>query len=249
VALAGPSGAFRAVGESLWQVAGGVVVGTAVGWLGGRALRAGEAHGATEPSPLAFFTAVLALAVIGVAGLLHVDGVLAVFVCGLVFNLVGTGRERSADQPIDEAVNRFAVLPLFVVLGTALPWQAWGDLSWRAPALVAGVLLLRRLPVLLALRRPLGLGRADAAYLGWFGPIGVSALLYMTLEAQRLELDPLVITAGTLVVAANTVVHGLTSAPGRVLYRAAAGHVMAPNTRTSTVRRGRASPALFVGPS
>ncbi len=79
---------------------------------------------------------------------------------------------------------------------------------------------LRRLPVLLLLRKPLHLGWVDAAYLGWFGPIRVSALLYLTLEAERLDLDPLVLGAGTLVVAASTVAHGLTSAPGRVLYRA-----------------------------
>jgi NhaP-type Na+/H+ or K+/H+ antiporter len=69
------------------------------------------------------------------------------------------------------------------------------------------------------LRRPLGLDRADAAFLGWFGPIGVSALFYLALEAERLDLDPVVLAAGSLVVAASTVVHGTTSTPGRVLYR------------------------------
>jgi sodium/hydrogen antiporter len=71
------------------------------------------------------------------------------------------------------------------------------------------------------LRRPLGLDRSDAAFLGWFGPIGVSALFYLALEVERLGTESVVLAAGSLVVAASTVVHGTTSAPGRVLYRRA----------------------------
>lgn len=222
VAVAAAADLGGAVLESAWQVGGAVVLGALVGWLGGQAVRKGEEHGAGEPGPLVFFTVVLALAVLGISGLLHLDGILAVFVAGLAFNAVSTGGERGAEQPIDEAVNRFVVLPLFVALGAALPWQAWAELGWRGPALVVGVLLLRRLPVLLLLRAPLRLGWADAAYLGWFGPVGVSALLYLTMEAERLGLDPVVLAAGSLVVTASTVGHGLTGAPGRALYRAVA---------------------------
>jgi sodium/hydrogen antiporter len=222
VALAGPLSVGDALLESLWQVAGAVVVGVLLGWLGGRALRFGDEHGATDPGPQALFTAVLAFAILGLSGLLVVDGILAVFVGGLAFNVVSTGGERTSDVPIDEAVNRFLVLPLFIAVGAVLPWDAWADLGWRGPALAVAVLLLRRLPVLLLLRRPLRLGLPDAVHLGWFGPIGVSALFYLTMEADRLGADPTVLAAGSLVVVASTVVHGVTSSPGRILYRKAA---------------------------
>ncbi len=221
LAVAGTGGVGAALAESLWQVAGAVLLGALLGWLGARALRAGEEHGSTDAGPRLLFTAVLAFAVLGAAGLLHVDGILAVFVAGLAFNAAATGPDRTDDVPIDEAVNRFLVLPLFVALGVVLPWSAWGDLGWRGPVLVLAVLLFRRLPVVWLLRRPLGLGRADAVFLGWFGPIGVSALFYLALEAERLAVDPVVLAAGSLVVAASTVVHGVTSSPGRVLYRRA----------------------------
>lgn len=219
IALAGPLTIGGALLESLWQVAGAVAVGAALGWAGGRALRYGDEHGATDPGPEALFTAVLAFAILGLSGLITVDGVLAVFVGGLAFNLVSTGDERTSDVPIDEAVNRFLVLPLFIAVGAVLPWEAWADLGWRGPALAVAVLLLRRLPVILLLRRPLRLGRPDAVHLGWFGPIGVSALFYLTMEADRLGADPIVLAAGSLVVAVSTVVHGITASPGRVLYR------------------------------
>jgi NhaP-type Na+/H+ or K+/H+ antiporter len=228
VALAGPLTGGAALLESLWQVAGALVIGVAFGWLGGRALRLGEEHGATDPGPLALFTVVLAFAVLGLSGLIKADGVLAVFACGLAFNLVATGSERTTDAPIDEAVNRFLVVPLFIAVGAALPWSAWAELGWRGPALAVAVLVLRRLPILLLLRRPLGLGLPDALHLGWFGPIGVSALFYLTLEADRLGADATVLAAGTLVVAASTVMHGLTASPGRVLYRKATSRSEAP---------------------
>lgn len=219
LAAAGPLTARDATVEALWQVLGAGVVGASLGWLGGRALRLGEEHGATAHGPALLFTAVLALAILGVSGIIRVDGVLAVFLGGLVFNLVSTGRDRTAELSIDETVNRFVVLPLFLLLGAALPWEAWIELGWRGVTLAGALLLLRRLPVLLLLARPLRLSLRDAVYLGWFGPIGISALFYLTLEAKRLDVPEVVLVMGSLIVVVSTVVHGLTGAPGRLLFR------------------------------
>ena len=93
------------------------------------------------------------------------------------------------------------------------------------PAVVfpVAVLLLRRLPVLLVLARPLRLRLRDAIFLGWFGPIGVSAVFYLMLSEDEGVSDPRLWAAGSLVVVASTVAHGITAAPGRRLYRRAAG--------------------------
>jgi NhaP-type Na+/H+ or K+/H+ antiporter len=218
VALTGAHSAGWALLESAWQVGAGALVGGGTGWLAARALRAGDRHGTTEGAAALFFTLLLALGVLGLAGVLHTDGVLAVFVAGLVFNAFSTGGERGGEVRADEGVNRFVVIPLFLVFGAALPWAEWADLGWRGVFLVLGVLLLRRLPVVLLSSAPLKLAWRDAFYLGWFGPVGVSALFYLTLEADRLELDPALLAAGSLVIAASVVAHGLTGSPGRALY-------------------------------
>jgi NhaP-type Na+/H+ or K+/H+ antiporter len=192
------------------------------------------------------FTVLLALLVLGLSGVLHLDGVLTAFVAGLAFNLTSTGGERTAEVEIDEAVNRFAVLPVFVLLGASIPWTVWQQLGWPAVTLAVAVLLLRRVPVLLLLKRPLHLGWADALYLGWFGPVGVSAVFYLTLEAKELGLSHEVMGAGSMIVVASTVVHGLTSAPGRVLYRRLAGRDTAGSGRRrpdQDVETGRARQA------
>jgi sodium/hydrogen antiporter len=219
VAIAGPPGAGDALLESLWQVLGAVVFGAVAGALGGKALRTAEEHRTVQSGPLLVYTLLLALFALGTAGLMRLDGILAVFVSGLAFNATSPVSERAAENKNDEAVNRFLVLPLFTAFGAMIPWREWGELGWwRGVLLVLGVLLLRRLPVLLALKRPLSLTWRDAAFLGWFGPIGVSALFYLTMEAHRLGADPVVLAAGTLVIAASTVAHGLTTAPGLTLY-------------------------------
>lgn len=223
VAFAGPMSAGQAVADALWQVLGAVALGVLAGWLGGRALHAGEAHGATAHGPMLLFTVLLALLVLGLSGVLGLDGVLAAFVAGLAFNLTTTGSERTAEVEIDEAVNRFAVLPMFVLLGATLPWTVWSELGWTAIALALAVLLLRRLPVLLLLKRPLNLGWPDALYLGWFGPVGVSAVFYLTLEAEELGLPETVMGAGIMVVVVSTLAHGVTSSAGRLLYRRLTG--------------------------
>lgn len=222
LAVAGPLTGGQAVGEALWQLFAAVVIGAALGWVAGKATRRGESSGSMEPGPLLVFTLLLALLVLGVAGLLGAGGVLAVFVSGLTFNATSSVGERVKEAETDEAVNRFVVLPLFVVLGAMLPWEHWFDLGWRGLLFLLGVLLLRRLPFLLLLKRPLALRWRDAVFLGWFGPVGVSALLYVTLEAHRLTSDPQVLAAGALAVAGSTLAHGLTSSPSRNLYRRAA---------------------------
>ena len=122
---------------------------------------------------------------------------------------------------------------MFVLFGAVLPWREWGELGWSGIAFALGVLLLRRLPAVLLMRVPLRLTWPDAAYLGWFGPVGVAALFYLTMEADRLGVDDSILAAGALAVAASVVVHGTTAAPGRVLYRAWAGRSGSPAARRS----------------
>jgi len=206
------------VAEAAYQVLGAVGVGVAVGVVAGKAVEAAVRREDVAPGSLLVFTLVLAVAVLGLARVARTDAVLAVFAAGLAYNVVVAPGERGPQQSLDDALNRYLVLPLFLLLGVELPWSAWARLGWGAVGFPVAVLLLRRLPLVLALRRPLGLRLRDAVFLGWFGPIGVSALFYLTHSEEQGVIDPRLWAAGSLVVAASTVVHGVTSAPGRTAY-------------------------------
>ena len=216
--------------EAVWAVLGAVVIGVGVGYAAGRAVTAAEAREDVDEGSLLVFTLVLGIAALGVARVARTDGILAVFVAGLMYNAVIGHRSRASEQRLDDALTRYLVLPLFFLLGVEVPWRDWRDPGWPLAAFVLVVLVLRRLPVVLALKPALGLSWRSVVFLGWFGPIGVSALFYLThseeegLRAGRVTFrrgrrDPRLWAAGSLVVVvASTVVHGVTAMPGRRWY-------------------------------
>jgi sodium/hydrogen antiporter len=221
VAAAAVTGASMAgtVAGALWEVVGAVAVAWLLGRAAARVLAVAVRHRDIDLSHELLYSLVLALAALGVASLVGVGGLLTVFVTGLVFNAHTSDEERRQEETIDEGVNRILILPLFVLLGVALPWQGWVELGWRGPALAAGVLVLRRLPAVLALRPLIGARTwLDAAWLGWFGPVGVTAVFYLLHLRELGVTDPVVWQAGSLVVTASIVAHGITASPGRALY-------------------------------
>lgn len=202
------------------QVVLGIVVGAALGALAGWLLRFAERHGDIEDSARLLFTVVLAFAVLGAVELLRGNGLIGVLAAGLTYNGIVTGQDRAAEADIDEGMNQFLVLPTFALFGAVLPWAGWFQLGWNAAAFVAAVLVLRRLPWVVALHRPLGLRLPEAIWLGWFGPIGVAAIFYLAHLHTLGVIEPVIWQAGSLAVASSTLVHAWTAPTGRWLLRA-----------------------------
>ncbi len=212
------AGPGEVIPRLLWEVLGGTLIGVLTGAAAGWALQAATRRQLLDPGPKLVFTLLVAVAVLGVARLAGTDGVLAVFVAGLAYNRMVPGSERSPQDSIDEAVNRYAVLPLFLLFGAVLPWQQWTNFGPAALVFVAAVLLARRLPLVLALGRPLRLGHREATFVGWFGPMGVSALFYLAYSLDHGVTDPRLFAVGSLAVAASVLAFGVTASPGRNLY-------------------------------
>jgi NhaP-type Na+/H+ or K+/H+ antiporter len=222
--LAAPLVALTVAGAaSLGQQAAPVVaslavsmaLGAAAGWVTGRLVLWSERHRDLEQSAFLALTLALTVAVLGAATVAGGVGVLAVFVAGWVYSGQVNNSDRFAEWQVQEAMNRYLLLPVFVVLGIIAPWSGWAELGWAGAAFVVGGLLLRRLPLLVALARPLRLRLAEAVFVGWFGPVGVAALLYLAERRAAGDVDDTMWAAGTLLVAASTVAHGVTAALGR----------------------------------
>lgn len=219
--------------RGLLEAAWGVVLGGALGLASGRLLRTAEARRDIDSIAVTLFALVVATAVLGVVALLGGNDILAVFVSGLVLNHVATPSDRISEAEIDEGLNQFLVLPVFVLFGVVLPWQGWLELGWAGLFFAVAVLLFRRLPWLLLLYRPMKMAWRDAVWLGWFGPIGVAAIFYLGFVHAEGVTDPRIWYAGSLVIAASTVVHGVTATTGRRLYARAADGGTDPD-RTTT---------------
>lgn len=208
----------------LWEVLGAVVIGALIGYVAGKALDWARRHGEIRNPSLLAYSIALALTALGSTRLVGTDGLLAVFAAGIAFNMVVSTDTEEREEQIDEAVNRFFVLPIFVLLGLSLPWGGWAALGWKGPVLAGLVLLLRRLPwvFLLAGRVPEMRGTQDGLFTGWFGPIGVAALYYATLAEHTIGLEEAWVV-GSLVICVSVLVHGLSAAPLTKLYGRRAG--------------------------
>jgi NhaP-type Na+/H+ or K+/H+ antiporter len=203
----------------LWEVGVATLFGLVLGYAAGRLLQAAERNGTIEEDWRLIYTVALALLAVGAGKLIQSDEVLAVFAAGVMFTQVVSSDDRKNEEQGQEAVNRFFAIPIFVLLGTALPWQGWAALGWSGVLLVIAILLFRRLPVLLLLQPLLpGLhGRKDALFVGWFGPIAVAAIYYAAMMEHRLG-EPLIWHVVTLVICGSVLAHGLSGVPLTRLY-------------------------------
>ena len=207
-----------------WEVGVATVFGLVLGYAAGKLLLAAERNGTIKPEWRLIYTVALALLAVGAGRLIKSDEVLLVFAAGAMFTQVVTRDDRENEEHGQEAINRFFVIPIFILLGTALPWSGWASLGWAGILLVAAILLLRRLPVILLLRPlvPTLRNRGDALFVGWFGPIAVAAIYYAMLMEHRLG-EPLVWDVVSLVVCGSVLAHGVSGALLTRLYGLKAG--------------------------
>lgn len=219
IVLVRDEGFGRFAVDALFSVALALVAGWAIGAAAGEVFRRLDEARDIEDSAFFVFTLVLPIFVLSVVNLLEGDGILAVFVAGLAYNRHVGPSIYEDEREVEEGVNRLLLLPLFLLLGAVLPWSEWREMGWGAlVAFTVGVLVVRRIPVVLALKRPLGLGWAGTAVYGWFGPMGAASLFFATLALEQHAAGQVVWPAVAMVVAASTVVHGASSAPVRALY-------------------------------
>jgi sodium/hydrogen antiporter len=146
--------------------------------------------------------------------LIGASGILAAFTAGLAFKRSLVQVEDPRTEHVQEAIGRFFDLPVFVLFGLSAPWRQWLELDWTAWTFVVAALLLRRPPLWLLLRPLLPSLRnwREAAFNGWFGPIGIAALFYAA-EATHITHIDQVWTIASLVVFALIVVHNISATP------------------------------------
>lgn len=198
----------------LYQNALALLVAVAIGYGARRLLHRGFEHHSMSSKSFLSYTLALSLFTHGALELLHMNGLLGVFVSGLTFNYGIGDREEATSERVEEMMERLFIVPGFLLFGAVLPWSEILALGWAGPCAAALVLLLRRAPVYLLARRwvPEVTDRSDALFVSWFGPMGVAALYYAS-EARQLLAEPAVWSFPCLVVLASVLLHGVTCSP------------------------------------
>ena len=211
------------MGEALVELALGVVVGVAVGFVGGGLLRWARRRGWSAEEFVGI--AVLALALGTYAGAVAVggNGFVAAFCGGLAFG-AAAGRRGPAEVVFLEQASGLVSLLVWIVFGViAVPIVLNGvDLTTVLYA-VLSLTLVRMLPVALVLVGA-GLDRKTVLFIGWFGPRGLASLVFALLAVEELgpRADPAVV-AIAITVFLSVLAHGLSAAPLAARYGRAVG--------------------------
>lgn len=221
----------------LWEVCGAAVAGLLIGFGAAQLLRMAENRGYIEKVYFLSYSVALSLVVLGTAKLIQTDGIFSVFVAGMVFSRRIGGRERFEEERVQEAVNHFFTLPVFTLFGMVLPWSQWAEAMPAGAGLCAAILLLRRLPFIWLLQKALKpiRNRKEAGFVGWFGPIGVAALYYISHAFGKLGNQEIWVL-GTLIIFSSIVAHGITATPWTRRFSRGQPHPETDDTRDTSPR-------------
>ncbi|KAI5309523.1 hypothetical protein KEM55_003062, partial [Ascosphaera atra] len=170
-----------------------VVYGAVVGYGAKVLLRYAESHNYVDRESFLISAVTLALFTMGTCGMIGSDDVLACFVAGNAFTIDDWFRLETLSDSVQPTLDMLLNLTIFMWLGAVCPWYkfAHNDIIpiYRLIFLGILVLLVRRIPVTFALYRfiPQIKGKRQAAFVGFFGPIGISAIFYLYLAREYID--------------------------------------------------------------
>jgi NhaP-type Na+/H+ or K+/H+ antiporter len=206
------------------QIGYGILVGLAVGCVGGLAVR--NASRRNMMAGVYRQLAVLGIAVAAFALAVEVggNGFIATFVGGLAFGSIARVECAYAANFTDDLAHLLAMVS-FIVFGALVVGPSLDQIDWRIAAYAMGSLLLVR-PLAIALSL-LGsrLQWPTVVFFGWFGPRGLASILFGIVAIEEIAAEgsgnadfDLVFVVMSWTVLLSIVVHGISAGPGADAY-------------------------------
>ena len=207
--------------SAVQQIGIAVLVGIAVGVLGGRLLVYAKRRGWTKGTPLQIAVLALALASYLVSVGLGGNGFVAAFVGGIAFS-VGSRARLAEFAEYSETTGTLLSLGVWTLFGALFVPRAIG--SFEPQAILYALLsltVIRMLPVFIALRG-LRLRLDTRLLMGWFGPRGLASIVFGLLAFGELTQGSveagLLASVVTWTVLLSVLAHGLSAQPLAVWY-------------------------------
>lgn len=191
----------KAIGEWfyitwLYEVALGIVFGAALGYAFRHMMKFCERKNLIDRHSYVAQYISLAMLAIGATTLLGSDDLLAAFSCGTAFAWDGWFNKQTEESQFSNVIDLLFNCACFIYIGAWFPFNDFNapELTinpWRLVLIGILVLLLRRLPAVIALYRwiPDIKTFREALFSGHFGPMGVGAVFISTLASTKLP-DP-----------------------------------------------------------
>ncbi|KAG0648059.1 Na(+) H(+) antiporter 1 [Hyphodiscus hymeniophilus] len=170
-----------------------VIYGATVGWIAKDLLHWAEEKKFVDRESFLVFAITLALFIVGTCGMIGSDDVLACFIAGNAFTWDDWFRLETLDDSLQPTIDMLLNLSIFVWFGAICPWAMFAHNSvipiYRLIFLGILILLFRRLPIVFAMHKLIHQieEKRQAIFVGFFGPIGVSAIFYLYISLEFLE--------------------------------------------------------------
>ncbi|PFH48596.1 hypothetical protein AMATHDRAFT_5627 [Amanita thiersii Skay4041] len=175
----------------LYQVIFGIVVGALLGFGFRYLMKFCQRHDLIDRHSYVAQYVSLAMLTIGVCTLLGSDDLLASFACGTAFAWDGFFNRQTEESVFSSVIDLLFNVAAFVFVGAWMPFNEFSNAEltlsvWRLIVIAILVLLLRRLPVMVALYKwiPDVKTFREAVFSGHFGPIGIGAVFISTLARE-----------------------------------------------------------------
>jgi NhaP-type Na+/H+ or K+/H+ antiporter len=176
----------------LWQCVVGTTLGLIIGNCANRLLRFSDQRGYIGQPSFVVFYLLLAILCIGVGSTLGSDDFLVAFGAGVGFGHDGWFAKKTKELPFPSIIDMMLNSSMFVFFGSIIPWRKFlpRDVTpncgpWQLILFLILVLLFRRIPIVLAMKRFIPDIRTyrEALFCGHFGPMGVGAL-FLAMEVR-----------------------------------------------------------------
>ncbi|KAM0510959.1 hypothetical protein ACHAPE_010349 [Trichoderma viride] len=170
-----------------------VIYGAVVGLVAKELLRWAVKRNYVDRESFLVSAVSLALFVLGTCGLIGTDDVLACFIAGNAFTWDDWFRLETLDDSLQPTVDMLLNVSIFLWYGAYLPWTEFRHNSlipiYKLVPLGILVMLVRRLPWIYGLHKWIHqiTERHQALFVGFFGPIGVSAVFYLFITLEFIE--------------------------------------------------------------
>jgi NhaP-type Na+/H+ or K+/H+ antiporter len=176
----------------LWQCLFGICIGLFIGNIANKALRYSYTKEMVSQSSFVVFYLLLAILCVGIGSTLGSDDFLVAFGAGVGFAHDGWFSKKTKELPFPQILDMMLNSALFVFFGAVVPWMQFipRDITptigiWQLFLFLVLVLLFRRIPIVLAMKRFIKDIKTyrEALFCGHFGPMGVGAL-FLAMEAR-----------------------------------------------------------------
>ncbi|KAF2454491.1 Sodium/hydrogen exchanger family-domain-containing protein [Lineolata rhizophorae] len=225
-----------------------VIYGAVVGWLARKLLQWAERNKYVDRESFLVFAIAIALFLVGTVGMIGSDDVLACFIAG-----------NTIDDSLQPTIDMLLNVSIFIWFGANCPWYLFDHSStipiYRLIFLGILVLLFRRIPIILLMHKKIHQIEEfkQALFVGFFGPIGVSAIFYLYISLEFLrdievngetrpdaaQLEELFTVVIWFLVICSIIIHGLAIPLGKLGIRIPRTISTARDQRDGAVPRPR----------